>query len=82
LVDVVEHYVGKGDRLYLEGRLHYSQTEGGGGTRYWTEIIVEELVMLGSDGEKRSPRPAARASRGSGDGSTWRPAPGGAGSTA
>jgi single-strand DNA-binding protein len=69
LADIVEQYVGKGDRLYLEGRLHYSQTEGEGGTRYWTEIIVEELVMLGSDGEKRSPQTAARASSGSEDGS-------------
>jgi single-strand DNA-binding protein len=47
LVDVVERFVGKGDRLYLEGRLHYSQTEGEGGTRYWTEVVVDELVMLG-----------------------------------
>jgi single-strand DNA-binding protein len=48
LVDVVEQWVKKGDRLYVEGRIEYSQTEGEGGTRYWTDIVVNEMVMLGS----------------------------------
>src|SRR5690606_27909659 len=48
VVDVVEQYVKKGDRLYVEGRVEYSQTEGEGGTRYWTDIVVNEMVMLGS----------------------------------
>lgn len=50
VVDVVEQYVKKGDRLYVEGRIEYSQTEGEGGTRYWTDIVVNEMVMLGSSG--------------------------------
>jgi len=50
LVDVVEQWVNKGDRLYVEGRIEYSQTEGEGGTRYWTDIVVHEMVMLGSTG--------------------------------
>lgn len=50
LVDVVEQWVKKGDRLYVEGRIEYSQTEGEGGTRYWTDIVVNEMVMLGSGG--------------------------------
>jgi len=53
LVDVVEQWVKKGDRLYVEGRLHYSQTDNEGVTRYWTEIVVNELVMLGSAGAER-----------------------------
>ena len=48
LADVVEQWVGKGDRLYIEGRLEYSTTEADGVTRYWTDIIVNEMVMLGS----------------------------------
>jgi len=48
LVDVVEQWVKKGDRLYVEGRIEYSQTEGEGGTKYWTDIVVQEMVMLGS----------------------------------
>lgn len=50
LVDIVEQYVKKGDRLYVEGRVEYSQTEGEGGTKYWTDIVVTEMVMLGSSG--------------------------------
>jgi single-strand DNA-binding protein len=49
LGDIVEQYVTKGDRLYVEGRLEYSQTEDDkGNVRYWTDIIVLEMVMLGS----------------------------------
>ena len=50
LVDIVEQWVKKGDRLYVEGRIEYSQTEGDGGTKYWTDIVVNEMVMLGSTG--------------------------------
>jgi single-strand DNA-binding protein len=48
LVDVVEQWVKKGDRLYVEGRIEYSQTEGDGGPKYWTDIVITEMVMLGS----------------------------------
>ena len=61
LVDVVEQWVKKGDRLYVEGRLEYSQTQDEhGGTRYWTDIIVNEMIMLGSPGGGGS-SPASRA---------------------
>jgi single-strand DNA-binding protein len=51
LADIVEQYVKKGDRLYVEGRIEYSQTQDEqGGTRYWTDIVVNEMVMLGSGG--------------------------------
>jgi single-strand DNA-binding protein len=51
LVDIVEQWVNKGDRLYVEGRIEYSQTQDDqGGTRYWTDIVVNEMVMLGSTG--------------------------------
>ncbi|MEX2466107.1 MAG: single-stranded DNA-binding protein [Gemmatimonadota bacterium] len=48
VVDVVEQWVKKGDRLYVEGRIEYSQVEGEGGTRYFTDIVVSDMVMLGS----------------------------------
>ncbi len=55
LVDVVEQWVKKGDRLYIEGRIEYSETENESGTkRYWTDIVVSEMVMLGSTGETAS----------------------------
>ena len=48
IADVVEQWVKKGDRLYVEGRIEYSETETDGAKRYWTDIIVQELNMLGS----------------------------------
>jgi single-strand DNA-binding protein len=51
LADLVEQYVKKGDRLYVEGRIDYSQTEDDkGNQRFWTDIVVREMVMLGSSG--------------------------------
>jgi single-strand DNA-binding protein len=51
LVDVVEQYVKKGDRIYVEGRIEYSTTEDDkGNQRYWTDIIVREMVMLSGGG--------------------------------
>ncbi|MYG81440.1 MAG: single-stranded DNA-binding protein [Gemmatimonadetes bacterium] len=63
LVDVVEQWVKKGDRLYIEGRIEYSQTQDEqGGTRYWTDIIVNEMIMLGSGGPGRgAPEPAGHS---------------------
>lgn len=51
LADVVEKYVKKGDRLYIEGSIEYREWQDREGqTRYTTEIRVREMVMLGSRG--------------------------------
>lgn len=51
LVDIVEQWVKKGDRLYVEGRIDYSQSQDEhGNVRYWTDIIVQQMIMLGSRG--------------------------------
>jgi single-strand DNA-binding protein len=48
LADLVEKYVHKGDRIYVEGRIEYRQWQDKEGqTRYSTEINVRELLMLG-----------------------------------
>jgi single-strand DNA-binding protein len=48
LADVVEKYVKKGDRLYVEGEIEYRQWQDKDGqTRYTTEIKVKELMLLG-----------------------------------
>ncbi len=70
LADIVEQWVHKGDRVYVEGRLEYSQTQDEqGGTRYWTDIVASEMVMLGSapgggspagSDSFRQPEPASR----------------------
>lgn len=64
LVDVVEQWVKKGDRLYVEGRLEYSQTQDDqGATRYWTDIVVNEMIMLGSSGPQSAPSNGGYAQR-------------------
>jgi single-strand DNA-binding protein len=50
LVDIVEQWVKKGDRLYVEGRIEYSQTQDDQGVaKYWTDVVIQEMVMLGSN---------------------------------
>src|SRR5471032_2014918 len=48
LADIVEKYVKKGDKLYVEGRIEYRQWQDKENqTRYSTEINVREMIMLG-----------------------------------
>jgi single-strand DNA-binding protein len=71
LADVVEKYVKKGDRIYIEGGIEYRQWQDKEGqTRYTTEINVRELIMLsgrsggGDDSDMASaPRRAASPAR-------------------
>ena len=47
IAEIIEQYVHKGDRIYIEGSIEYSQTEDEGGKpRYWTDIVVREMLML------------------------------------
>ena len=56
LAEVAEQYLKKGDRVYVEGRIQYRQWEDQNGqTRYTTEIVANELVMLGNRGDGASP---------------------------
>ncbi|MBV6522677.1 MAG: Single-stranded DNA-binding protein [Gemmatimonadaceae bacterium] len=70
LADIVERYVRKGDRLYVEGRVEYRQWQDKEGqTRYTTEINVREMLMLSSrggasaDGETGGSRPRSQVER-------------------
>jgi single-strand DNA-binding protein len=70
LADVVEKYLKKGDRVYVEGRIEYRSYEDkkDGQTKYVTEINVRDLVMLsgrGEGGEGGGRRAAAPAAAGS-----------------
>jgi single-strand DNA-binding protein len=52
LVDIVEKYVKKGDRIYVEGEIEYRQYQDKDGvTKYATEIRAREIVLLGGKGE-------------------------------
>ena len=58
LADIVEKYLHKGDKVYVEGGIEYRKWDDKDGqTRYTTEINVRELVMLG--GRKDEERPTA-----------------------
>lgn len=48
LAEIAEEYVRKGDRLYIEGRMQYDSYERDGVTVPTAEVVVRELVMLGS----------------------------------
>jgi single-strand DNA-binding protein len=49
LADVAEKYMKKGDRIYVEGRVEYRTWEDREKqTRYVTEIIAREVILLSS----------------------------------
>lgn len=48
LAEIAERYLGKGDRVYIEGEIQYRSYESRDGTtRFVTEIRAREIVMLG-----------------------------------
>ena len=56
----VEHYVHKGDKLYVEGKIRYSvYNDKMGQRRYVTEILVNAMEMLSA---KPAPQPSANPS--------------------
>ena len=79
LADIIERYVKKGDKLYVEGRIEYRQYEDKEKqTRYVTEINVREILLLGGKGggggdsyDAPAPaprsRPADKAKKGGGE---------------
>lgn len=50
LAEIVEQYVKKGSKLYIEGRLQTRSWEKEGQKHYTTEIVASELQMLDSRG--------------------------------
>ncbi len=64
LAEIAAEYLKKGRKVYLEGRLQYRDYEDkSGNKRYVTEVVVNDLVMLGSrqdgSGEKEESAPGA-----------------------
>lgn len=50
LAEVVEKYLKKGAKVYVEGKLRTrSWQDKEGATRYTTEVVVDDLVMLGKN---------------------------------
>ena len=71
LAEIVGEYVRKGSQIYIEGRLRTRDYEKEGQKHYVTEIMVDEMQMLGGrggaggggGGGERSMRDEAPASR-------------------
>ena len=47
LAEVAEKFLKKGDQVYIEGKLRTRQWESDSGTRYTTEVIGDNMTMLG-----------------------------------
>jgi single-strand DNA-binding protein len=51
LAKVVENYVRKGSLLFIEGKISTRSYEKDGETKYFTEIVADNLRMLGKKGD-------------------------------
>lgn len=55
LADIAEKYLKKGDKVYIEGKLKTrSWQDQDGNNRYTTEVIADNLTMLGKSPENRT----------------------------
>ena len=50
LAEISQKYLHKGDMVYIEGKLRTHSWEKEGVTRYTTEIVADNMTMLGSKG--------------------------------
>ncbi len=66
LAEVAEKYIRKGMQLYIEGKLQTRSWEKDGVKRYTTEIVADNIQMLGrrSDNQQSSEPTAAAADSG------------------
>jgi single-strand DNA-binding protein len=65
IADTVSQYVRKGSMLYVEGSLRTNEWEKDGIKRYTTEIVADQMTMLGSrDGRGGAPSSEAPAQGG------------------
>jgi len=52
LSDVISKYAGKGKKIYVEGRLtHRSYEDQNGQKKYWTEVVADNIILLGAPGD-------------------------------
>ena len=56
LAEICSEYLGKGSKVYVEGRLQTRKwVDGEGVSRYTTEIVAREMKMLGGDRNENVP---------------------------
>ena len=47
LANIVESYLQKGSQVYIEGRLKTQKYKKNGETKYFTKVVVRDMLMLG-----------------------------------
>ena len=58
LADIADRFLKKGDKIYIEGKLRTrSWQDQEGNNRYTTEVIADNLTMLGKAPENSNPNP-------------------------
>ncbi len=56
LAEIVERYVHKGDKIYVEGRIHYaSYDDKQGKRRFYTEIWADNMELLTQRSQQQMP---------------------------
>lgn len=62
LAKIVERYVHKGDKLYIEGKIRYRSYDDSRGMRkYVTEILADNMELLTPKNAQPSPSPSPKA---------------------
>lgn len=64
LAEIAGEYLRKGSQVYVEGSIRYDEFEGQDGQkRYYTDIIVDQMQMLGGRGDGGGGQRADRSER-------------------
>ena len=64
LAEIAGEYLRKGSQVYLEGRLQTRKWQGqDGNDRYTTEIVANDMQMLGGRGDQQMPDPPAEPTK-------------------
>lgn len=61
LAEIIEKYVKKGSQLYIEGKIQTRSWEKDGIKKYMTEIVAENIQMLGAKDQTRKPTTTTQA---------------------
>ena len=63
LAEICAQYLTKGDQVMIQGRLEYGSYDKDGVKHYTTDIIAEDLEMLGGRGDREPREPMVKPSR-------------------
>lgn len=75
LAEICGQYLTKGAQVYIEGKIQTRSWEQDGSKRYKTEIIAEEMKMLGGKGEGSGSGAGQQQGSGGGSRSQHKPTP-------